>query len=191
MGPDGAGRRRYAHPPVLVRNLQPQEESLGHVLDAVFELVAGEGGAPVSKTATSLNELLDQEGFDRIKLLVRKLAPEQRSGQDLVKRWLETSRMTAGRVALWVVGDLLSALEATEISGAGGTAYEEQRQDLIRAFCSELIRPDMRPKPSSPLTRTPMEASTPAKPMGKSMSLRQNFRNIARSVTEEIRLDSL
>jgi hypothetical protein len=35
-----------------------------------------------------------------------------------------------------------------------------------------------------------MEAST-AKPLGKSMSLRQNFRNIARTVTEEIRLDSL
>ncbi len=179
-------RREY-----LAQVVQPQAESLGHVLDAVFELVAGEGGAAVSKTATSLNELLDQEGFDRIKLIVSKLAPEQRSGYDLIKRWLEVSQMTAGRVALWVVGDLISALDAVEQSGAGGSAYEEQRQDLIRAFCSERIRPDMRPRPSSPLTRTPMEASTPAKPMGKSMSLRQNFRNIARSVTEEIRLDSL
>ena len=179
-------RREY-----LAQVVQPQVDSLGHILDAVFELVRGEGGAPVSKTATALNELLDQEGFDRIKLLVNKLAPEERSGHDLIKRWLEVSHMTAGRVALWVVGDLLSALEASEASSAGGAAYEEQRQDLIRTFCSDRIRPDMRPKPSNPLTMTPMEASTPAKPMGKSMSLRQNFRNIARSVTEEIRLDSL
>ena len=161
------------------------------MLDAVFELVAQEGGAPVSKTATSLNELLDQETFDRIKELVTKLAPEKQSGHQLISRWAEVSRMTAGRVALWVVGDLLSALGATEEAAKGGAGYEEQRQDLIRVFCSELVRPDMRPKPSSPLTRTPMEASTPAKPLGKSMSLRQNFRNIARTVTEEIRLDSL
>jgi tetratricopeptide (TPR) repeat protein len=179
-------RREY-----LAQVVQPQVESLGHMLDAVFELVAGEGGAPVSKTATSLNALIDQETFDRIKDLVTKLAPEKHSGHALIQRWVEASRMTAGRVALWVVGDLLSALAATEDAAKGAPGYDEQRQDLIRVFCSELIRPDMRPKPSSPLTRTPMESSTPTKPMGKSMSLRQNFRNIARTVTEEIRLDSL
>ncbi len=99
--------------------------------------------------------------------------------------------MTAGRVALWVVGDLLAALEATKSAGGVGTAYEEQRQDLIRSFCSERVRADMKLKPSSPLTRTPMESEAPTKPLGKSKSLRQNFRNIARTVTEEIRLDSL
>lgn len=179
-------RREY-----LAQVVQPQLKSLGHMLDAVFELVAGEGGAAVSKTAMAINELLDQESFDRVKAFVSKLEPDQQSGQELIERWIEVSRMSAGRVALWVVGDLLAALEAIEDSGIQGSEYEEQRQDLTRAFCSAQVRDDMRPKPSNPLTRTPMELSTSSKPLGKSMSLRQNFRNIARTVTEEIRLDSL
>jgi tetratricopeptide (TPR) repeat protein len=179
-------RREYLAPVV-----QPQLKSLGHSLDAVFELVAADGASSVSKTAAAMDEILDRESFDRIKALVAKLDPDQLSGEVLVKRWIEVIRMSAGRVALWVVGDLLAALEAVEDSGVSGPEYEERRQDLIRVFCSPLVREDMRLKPTNPITRTPMEASSPGKPMGKSKSLRQNFRNIARTVTEEIRLDSL
>ena len=180
-------RREY-----LAQAVQPNVKALGQALDAVFELSASEPGAAVSKTATALAKAIDASTFDQLKVLVRKLRPDKHSGVDIVSRWIETSTMSANRVALWLVGDLLAALDGIADETQSKRKSEEARQDLIRAFCSPLIRGDMRSQPTSPLTKTPLEGDgRSAGAKGKSQSLRKDFRNIARTVTEEIRLDSL
>jgi tetratricopeptide (TPR) repeat protein len=180
-------RREY-----LARAVQPSAKALGHALDAVFELARSEPGVPVSKTATALAKAIDTTTFDQLKILVRKLRPDKHAGFDIVTRWIETSTMSANRVALWLVGDLLTALEGSADDSLSKRKSEEARQDLIRAFCSPLIRADMQNRPTSPLTKTPHEGDgRTAGAKGKSQSLRKDFRNIARTVTEEIRLDSL
>lgn len=180
-------RREY-----LARAVQPSTKALGHALDAVFELARSEPGVPVSKTATALAKAIDTTTFDQLKILVRKLRPDKHAGFEIVTRWIETSTMSANRVALWLVGDLLTALEGSADETQSKRKAEEARQDLIRSFCSPLIRADMQSRPTSPLTKTPHEGDgRSAGPQGKSQSLRKDFRNIARTVTEEIRLDSL
>jgi len=180
-------RREY-----LARAVQPNPKTLGQALDAIFELARSEPGAAVSKTATALAKVIDPTTFDQLKIIVRKLKSDKHSGFEMVTRWLETSTMTANRVGLWLVGDLLTALEVAVDDSQSSRSEQEARQDLIRVFCSPLIRSDMRILPTKPLTKTPLEGDARrAGPQGKSQSLRKNFRNIARTVTEEIRLDSL
>ncbi len=180
-------RREY-----LARAVQPDPRALGHALDAVFELAQSKPGASVSKTATAFAKAIDTTTFDQLKLLVRKLRPEKYGGYQIVSRWIETSNMSANRVALWLVGDLLTALKGSEEEGENKRRAEENRQDLIRTFCSPLIRSDMHIQPTSPITKTPHEGEARGEgAKGKSQSIRKDFRNIARTVTEEIRLDSL
>lgn len=180
-------RREY-----LVTAVQPNFKSLGHALDAIAELTRAREGAPVSKTATALARATDAATLEQAKALMRKLSPDKRTGHDMVRRWAQASGMSANRMALWIGGDLLAGLQAVDELGLSQRELEEARQDLIRCFCSPVIRTDMQPEAIMPLTRTPHESqSEGATAQGKSLSLRKDFRNIARTVTEEIRLDSL
>ncbi len=181
-------RREY-----LVATVQPNLKSLGQAFDAIAELTNARAGAPVSKTATALAKSIEAATLEQAKTLMRKLKPDKRSsGYELIRTWVHASGMSANRVALWVVGDLLCGLQAVDALGMAQEQREEARQDLIRAFCSPSIREDMKPEATVPLTRTPHESNPEgAIAQGKSQSLRKDFRNIARTVTEEIRLDSL
>lgn len=179
-------RREY-----LVRAVQPDSKSLARALDAILELGQAEPGDSISKTASAFRDLLGPLAFDQVRKLAIQVSADGRSGLKIVQSWIRSSSLTAARIALWVTADLSAAIAGLEDFVQTEAEAEESRIDMLRIFCSPQLR-EVSLKPARPLTEMPLETqdkSPTAK--GKSRSMRAHFRNVARTVTEEIRLDSL
>jgi hypothetical protein len=134
-----AGRHlTYYRPEYRILVNYPTREELTNLLLATVQVALPEqttAAAPVRALRARIARRLSREDRADIEEAVRRL--DDRGGRASVGAWIRSAELTAGRVGLFLCGDLATAAAAvrSEPSGVSGVSLEARRGDLL-SFCA-------------------------------------------------------
>ncbi len=138
-----AGRHlTYYRPEHQVLINFPTHDELERLLLASVELaVPGSTGAMSNRAVSALKERLERIITPKERALLTEAAQRLlgRQGPTSLARWARSVELTAGRVGLFLCGDLATATATVdaELRGIAGLSGEDRRKDLVDFTTSE------------------------------------------------------
>jgi hypothetical protein len=113
----------------FIRTMYQSHSELRTLLLAAMRLVGmGGGDASVESTAKQLSKFMDQAHLDVLKQVVRKFVDS--GGRSDIKRWMQSTEITALRAGLLLCDDVDTAVRMTQQISSESTAESKSRFEL-------------------------------------------------------------